>query len=78
MTWLLSETESNQVWIADCGDVELIIEKIEGREIVGVLLTHVTNLPKGDKYEAQESMLKILKLAEGKRILPGHYVRDEK
>ena len=181
MTWLLSETESNQVWIADCGDVEPIIEKIEGREIAGVLLTHahfdhiyglpelierypdcrvftneigrktladaklnmslyhetpltvegpqvqicsegdklplfrnvtaevyetpghhpscltymvgnyiftgdayipgikvVTNLPKGDKYEAQESMLKILKLAEGKRILPGHYVRDEK
>lgn len=40
MTWLLSETESNQVWIVDCGDVEPIVEKIGNREIVGVLLTH--------------------------------------
>jgi glyoxylase-like metal-dependent hydrolase (beta-lactamase superfamily II) len=181
MTWLLSETESNQVWIVDCGDVEPILEKIGNSVIAGVLLTHahfdhiyglpelierfptlkiytneigqktladaklnmslyhetpltvegpqvqicdkgdimplfrnvtaeiyetpghhpscltylvgnyiftgdayipgikvVTNLPKGDKNEAQESMLKILRLAEGKRILPGHYVRDEK
>ena len=40
MTWLLSETESNQVWIVDCGDVEPIIEKIGERKIAGVLLTH--------------------------------------
>ncbi len=40
MTWLLSETESNQVWLVDCGDVEPIIEKIDEREIAGVLLTH--------------------------------------
>ena len=181
MTWLLSETESNQVWIVDCGDFAPIIDKIEGREIAGVLLTHahfdhiyglpelikrfpnckiytnaigretladarlnmslyhetpltvvgpqvhiceegdelplldsvtakvyetpghhpscltfridnymftgdayipgvkvVTNLPKGDKKQAQESLQRILKLAEGKRIRPGHFVRDEK
>ena len=181
MTWLLSETESYQVWIVDCGDFEPIIDKIEGREIAGVLLTHahfdhiyglpelikrfpdckiytneygretladarlnmslyhetpltvvgsqvqicsegegiplfdnvtakvyetpghhpscmtykvdnymftgdayipgvkvVTNLPKGDKKLAQESMERILKLAEGKKIRPGHFVSDEK
>lgn len=181
MTWLLSETESNQVWLVDCGDVEPIIEKIGGHEIAGVLLTHahfdhiyglpelikrfpeckiytnkigretladtrlnmslyhetplkvegpqihiceegdklqlfedvsakvyetpghhpscltfkidnfmftgdayipgvkvVTNLPKGDKKQAQESLERILKLAEGKRIRPGHFVSDEK
>ena len=181
MTWLLSETESNQVWIVDCGDVYPIIEKIGNREIAGALLTHahfdhiyglpelikrfpkckiytnaigrdtlasarlnmslyhetpltvegpqvqicregdelqlfenvtakvyetpghhpsclafnvdsymftgdayipgmkvVTNLPKGDKNLAQESLGRILKLAEGKRIRPGHFVSDEK
>lgn len=40
MTWLLSETESNQVWIVDCGDVDSIIEKIGGKNVKGVLLTH--------------------------------------
>lgn len=40
ITWLLSETESNQVWLVDCGDVEPIIEKMDEREIAGVLLTH--------------------------------------
>lgn len=181
MTWLLSEIESNQVWIVDCGDFEPIIDKIEGREIAGALLTHahfdhiyglpelinrfpnckiytntigketladarlnmslyhetpltvknsqvqicsegeeiplfnnviakvyetpghhpscltfmvedylftgdayipgvkvVTNLPQGDKKLALESMERILKLAEGKRIRPGHFVSDEK
>ena len=40
MTWLLSETESNQVWIVDCGDISPIIEKIGNKTISGVLLTH--------------------------------------
>ena len=40
MTWLLSEAESNQVWIVDCGDFEPIIEEIGERIIAGVLLTH--------------------------------------
>ena len=40
ITWLLSDTESNRVWLVDCGDVDPIIEKIGGREIAGVLLTH--------------------------------------
>ena len=40
ITWLLSETEGNQVWLVDCGDIDPIIEKISSRDIVGVLLTH--------------------------------------
>lgn len=40
MTWLLSETEGNQVWLIDCGDVEPVIKKIGGKNIAGVLLTH--------------------------------------
>lgn len=40
MTWLLSETESNRVWLVDCGDVEPIFEKVREPEIAGVLLTH--------------------------------------
>ena len=38
----------------------------------------VTNLPKGNKKLAQESLERILKLAEGKKIRPGHFVSDEK
>jgi glyoxylase-like metal-dependent hydrolase (beta-lactamase superfamily II) len=40
ITWLLSDTASSRVWLVDCGDVEPIFEKIGGREIAGVLLTH--------------------------------------
>ena len=40
MTWLLSETEGGQVWLIDCGDVAPIIERIGGRTVAGVLLTH--------------------------------------
>lgn len=40
MTWLLSETESNQVWLVDCGDVGSIKEKVVDKTIAGVLLTH--------------------------------------
>lgn len=40
ITWLLSEAESNQVWLVDCGDINLILEKLKGKNIAGVLLTH--------------------------------------
>ena len=40
MTWLLSVSESNQVWLVDCGDVALVMEKLGGRKVAGVLLTH--------------------------------------
>lgn len=40
LTWLLSETESNQVWLVDCGDIAPILEKIKGKTVAGVLLTH--------------------------------------
>ncbi len=32
----------------------------------------VTNMPGGNKKQAQESLSKILKLSEGKTICPGH------
>ena len=34
----------------------------------------VTNLPGGNKKQAQESLSMILKLVEGKNICPGHLV----
>lgn len=40
MTWLLSDEGSSRVWLVDCGDVETIIEKIGGKSVAGVLLTH--------------------------------------
>lgn len=40
ITWLLSETESNQVWLVDCGDIAPIIEKMGDKTIAGVFLTH--------------------------------------
>lgn len=40
ITWLLSETASNWVWLVDCGDVEPILEMIGNHEIAGVLLSH--------------------------------------
>jgi len=40
MTWLLSDNESNKVWLVDCGDIEPLLSKLGKREIAGVLLTH--------------------------------------
>ena len=40
ITWLLSEMESNQVWLVDCGDTETVLEKVGEKKIKGVLLTH--------------------------------------
>ena len=40
ISWLLSETESNQVWLVDCGDIVPILQKTKGKTVAGVLLTH--------------------------------------
>ena len=40
ITWFLSETNSGQVWLVDCGDTASLIEIIGARRIKGVLLTH--------------------------------------
>lgn len=40
VTWSLSDTGSNQVWLVDCGDIAPILEKVKGKTIAGVLLTH--------------------------------------
>lgn len=55
ITWLLSVTESNQVWLVDCGDIAPIMEKVKGKTVAGVLLTHahfdhIYGLPKLIKY----------------------------
>lgn len=38
----------------------------------------VTNLPMGNKKQAQESIDKILAMSEGRTIYPGHYVEETK
>lgn len=38
----------------------------------------VTNLPKGDKKQAQKSLERIKTLAEGKIIRPGHYGKEDR
>ena len=40
ITWLLSDEGGSRVWLVDCGDIEPIIDKIGGKSIAGVLLTH--------------------------------------
>lgn len=40
ITWLLSDTESDSVWLVDCGELGRVLEKVDGRKIKGVLLTH--------------------------------------
>lgn len=40
ITWLLSETESNRVWLVDCGDIAPVLEKVKEKTVEGVLLTH--------------------------------------
>lgn len=40
ITWILSDSDSDYVWLVDCGDVAPALELIGKREIVGVLLTH--------------------------------------
>ena len=44
MTWLLSEMESNQVWLVDCGDAGSIKEKVVDKAIAGVLLAYTESL----------------------------------
>ena len=39
-TYILSKEGSNEVWLVDCGDADRIIERIKGKTIKGVLLTH--------------------------------------
>lgn len=39
-TWLLSDTDEDLVWLVDCGDWNCLKNRIGGRRIEGVLLTH--------------------------------------
>lgn len=39
-TYILSDDESDKVWLVDCGDVDRVIERIGEKSIEGVLLTH--------------------------------------
>ncbi len=40
ITWILSDSESDYVWLVDCGDVAPIMELIGKKDVFGVLLTH--------------------------------------
>lgn len=40
ITWILSVSDSNHVWLVDCGDVAPILELIGKKNVTGVLLTH--------------------------------------
>ena len=39
-TYILSKEGSDEVWLVDCGDADRIVERIRGKTIKGVLLTH--------------------------------------
>lgn len=39
-TYILSKDGSDEVWLVDCGDADRIIERIKGKAIKGVMLTH--------------------------------------
>lgn len=39
-TYILSESDSEKVWLVDCGDVEPVLSLIANRRVEGVLLTH--------------------------------------
>lgn len=40
ITWILSVPGSDGVWLVDCGDCDKIVDRLAGRKVVGVLLTH--------------------------------------
>lgn len=40
ITWVLSDSDSDHVWLVDCGDIKPILERVGNKEIAGVLLTH--------------------------------------
>ena len=41
-TYWLTENNQNDIWLVDCGDIEIIVKKLpKNSRIVGVLLTHV-------------------------------------
>lgn len=39
-TYVMQSGRSDSVWLVDCGDFDKVLEKIGGRKIAGVLLTH--------------------------------------
>ena len=64
ITWLLSVMESNQVWLVDCGDIAPVLEKIKGKTVAGVLLTHAHF----DHIGAVMDLEKVLKMFS--RVFP--------
>ena len=39
-TYILSKEGSDEVWLVDCGDTDRVLERIGGKRVEGVLLTH--------------------------------------
>lgn len=69
MTWLLSETESDQVWLVDCGDIGSIKDKVNNKYITGVLLTHA-------HYDHIYGLPELLKLYPGCRVYTNEVGRE--
>lgn len=40
ITYILSNDNHNNVWLVDCGDFTKVLDKIKGKHVTGVLLTH--------------------------------------
>lgn len=69
ITWLLSEDGSSRVWLVDCGDVLPIIEKVEGKIISGVLLTHA-------HYDHIYGLPKLLELFPECKVYTNSFGKD--
>lgn len=39
-TYILTRPDNDKVWLVDCGDTDRVLELINGKPVVGVLLTH--------------------------------------
>ena len=39
-TYILTRPDCDNVWLVDCGDIERVLELINGKTVEGVLLTH--------------------------------------
>lgn len=54
-TYILSKEGNNGAWLVDCGDTDRVLELLEGKNVEGVLLTHVHS----DHIYGLEALMKI-------------------
>ena len=53
-TYILSNAGCDAVWLVDCGDIDRVLNQIEGKTVEGVLLTHAHS----DHIYGLEALLK--------------------